>query len=307
MPPQDIAPFTPESQASTPTTPKTELKVGKFKASRMIVKESWALLKQDKEILWFPVLSSLTSLVAFAVMGILFFIFVMGSDLQAFETEAEQNLGLLGYALLIVYYTVMFFIVNFFQAGIYIIAHARMNGSDLTFKDGIRGAQEVAGKIFLWSLISATVGVVLRAIAERSKLIGKIVVMLLGAAWNILTYFSLPSLVIGKTSVPDSFKMSAQTIRKTWGETIIIQLGVGLFFALIFFVGFAVTVGIMMLAPTKLVVFATGTLFVVFIIALSIIASALGAIFKIALFEYAQTGVVPQGFSPELIENAVKK
>lgn len=308
MPPQDTAPFTPESQEPTATVPpqKTELKVGKFKASRMIVNESWALLKQDKEILWFPVLSSLASLVALAVMGILFFILVMGSDIHAFDGNTEQDFGVLGYVLAIAYYTVMFFIVNFFQAGIFIIVHGRMNGTDLSFRDGIQGAKDVAGKIFLWSLISATVGVVLRAIAERSKLIGKIVVMLLGAAWNILTYFSLPSLVIGKTSVTDSFKMSANTIRKMWGETIIIQIGVGLFFMLLFFLGFAVAVGVIILAPTTLVAIATGTLFIIYVIALSIIASTLGAIFKLALFEYACTGIVPQGFSPELIQNAVK-
>ncbi len=273
----------------------------------MLVEQSWALLKQDKEILWFPVLSTVTSIVALILMAVLFFFTVMGGDVNTFESEAEQAMGLLEYGILIVYYTVMFFIVNFFQAGIYIIAHGRMNGRDLTFSDGIQGATNAAGKIFLWSLISATVGVVLRAIADRSKLVGRIIVALLGAAWNILTYFSLPALVIGNVSVVDSFKVSAATIRKTWGETLILNIGMGLFFFLIAFLGIALGIGIIMLAPVAVVALPVFILLVVYIVALSIVSSALGAIFKLALYQYAQTGVVPEGFSPELIQNAVKR
>ncbi len=271
----------------------------------MVVMQSWGLLKQDKEILWFPILSSIVSIIAFVTFALLFFVFIMQSDINAFNDTSTQ-VGTLDYVVALVYYTMMFFIVNFFQAGIYIIAHGRMNGSDLTFSDGIRGAQQAVGKIFVWSLISATVGVVLRAIADRSKLIGKIIVALLGAAWNILTYFSLPALVIGKASVLDSFKVSATTIRKTWGETIIINIGVGLFFGLITFFILILGVVVIIFAPIAEVVFPVIALTIISMICISVISSALGAIFKLALYEYAQTGKIPQGFSQELIENAVK-
>lgn len=273
----------------------------------MLVEQSWALLKQDKEILWFPVLSTVTSIIALTLMAVLFFFTVMGGDVHALEGETEQAMGFLDYSMLILFYTVMFFIANFFQAGIYIIAYGRMNGRDLTFSDGIQGATNAAGKIFLWSLISATVGVVLRAIADRSKLVGRIVVALLGAAWNILTYFSLPALVISNVSVVDSFKVSAATIRKTWGETLILNIGMGLFFFSIASIGIALGIGIIMLAPMASIALSVFILLVVYIVALSIVSSTLGAIFKLALYQYAQTGIVPEGFSPELIQNAVKR
>jgi len=299
MPPQDLAPFQPMSQAPAP------LKIGKFQASRRIVSEAWALLKQDKEIMWLPVLSSITSLITLIVMGVLFFILAMDGDIEAFKGQEEVSFGGLEYLFALVYYTIMFFIINFFQAGIFIIAHGRMNGRDLSLRDGLQGASDVAGKIFVWSLISATVGVVLRAISERSKLIGTIVAGMLGAAWNILTYFSLPSLVIGNVSVTDSFKMSADTIRKTWGETIIVQVGAGLFFMIIFFAVFVLGIGTMILVPTMLVFISVACLLVLFTLTFSVITSALSSIFKLALFEYARTGKVPQGFSPELIQGAI--
>src|SRR3989338_4270130 len=115
--------FVPRTTAPTPAP-----KLGKWKASRMVVKESWAILKKDREILWFPVLSAIALLVAYAVIAI----------------------------------------ANFFQAGIMIIAHGRFNGQDLAFGDGLRGASSKFGKIFVWSLISATVGIIFDQISRRS-------------------------------------------------------------------------------------------------------------------------------------------
>lgn len=294
--------YSTQNQAFSETLP---LRVGKFKASVMIVSQSWRLLKEDKEILWFPLFSVITSLFALVFMGTLFFFTVMDGDVNAFKGDSEQKMGVVGYLILIAYYTVMFFIINFFQAGIYIITHGRIRGNNLTFTDGIQGAKNIAGKIFVWSFISATVGVILRAIADHSKLIGRIVVGLLGAGWNILTYFSLPALVIGNMSVLESFKQSASIIRKMWGETLILNIGVGLFFAIVILVGTVLGIGIIMYAPiTAWIVF---ILFLFFVIVVSIMSSALGAIFKIALYEYANTGVIPAGFSPELIQNAIKQ
>src|SRR3989338_6354721 len=305
MPPQGTVPQS-TYQPSPTSAPLPPLTMGKFKASRAIVRESWAILKQDKEIMWFPVLSAVTSIIALIIMGAALFFLALGGSFEGFSGEGDDTANGLSYVILFVYYLVMFFITNFFQEGIYVIAHGRFNGRDLSFSDGMAGATDKMGKIFAWSFISATVGVILQMIAGRSKLIGKIVAGLLGAAWNILTYFSLPSLIIGNTSVENSFKESAAVIRKTWGETIIVNLGVGLFFMLLFFLGLALGVGIVVLVPDLFVGLGVSALFIVYVIGLTVISSALGSIFKLAIYEYATTGKVPQGFSPELVQHAVR-
>lgn len=274
----------------------------------MIVAQSWTLLMKDKEIMWFPVLSVITSLIALAVFGIAFYFVALGgvsSNIQ--DSTNGTGINVLICIGLFVCYLMMYFITNFFLAGIYTITHGRFNGQDITFGDGINGAMENVAKIFWWSVISATVGVILKTIEDRLGFAGRIVAWLLGAAWAILTYFSLPSLIIGKTSVKDSFKQSASVIRKMWGETIIVSLGVGLFTTMLVFLALAVTIGVIILAPTLIVILSMGTLFILFVIVLTIISSALGAIFKLALYEYAMTGSVPEGFSPELIQNAVRR
>jgi hypothetical protein len=272
----------------------------------MIVRESWELLKKDKEIMWFPVLSSIASIIAFVVLGAMFFFASLGGEITDLDRLAEEGTTPIGYAVLLIFYVTMFFITNFFTAGIFIIAHGRFTGRDLTFSDGLNGAMENSGKIFVWSLISATVGIVLGMISDRSKLLGKLVAVLLGAPWAIMTYFSLPAIVIGKKSIGESFKESASVIRKTWGETIVVNFGVGLFFALLTFFGIAFIIGVAFLIPSFSVLFGMLALFIVYVIGLSIISSTLGAIFKLALYEYATTGRIPQGFSPALIQHAVR-
>lgn len=309
MPPQENAlagvsappPAAPVAPAIVP------LQMGKFKASKTIVMESWNVLRQDKEIMWFPVLSSVVSVIVLTIFaGVLFVTAVSGG--ADFLSNADEGVtSATSYAIVFVYYLLMFFIVNFFQAGVYTIVHGRFNGQDLTFSDGMRGATQNAGKIFLWSLISATVGVILQFIANRSKWLGQIVAWLLSAAWGILTYFSLPSLIVGQTSVTQSFKDSASVIRRTWGETIIINLGVGLFVSFLIAIEIIFAVGVVVLVPDINVVAGVAILSVLYFIVLSVISSSLGAIFKLALYEYATTGKIPQGFSPEVIQNAILK
>lgn len=302
MPPQETI------QVSTPApTHITPLTIGKWKASKMIARESWAVLKQDKEIMLFPIISAIASILVFIVMATVFFFVVLGGSMEQLkEVDPEQGQGVASYVILFAYYLAAFFVASFFQAGMYIIVHARFTGRDLNFSDGINGAMQNINKIFLWSLISATVGIVLQFIANRSKVVGKIVSALLGAAWDILTYFSLPSLVIGQTSIKDSFRDSAGMIRKTWGETIIINLGVGLLFGILMVLGIFVGLTFVIIVQGLFMTVVAIALVIIYLLSLTIISSSLNAIFKLALYEYARTGIVPQGFSPELIQNAVK-
>ncbi len=301
--------MSPQSFTSQTSAVPTSVRIGKFKASRIILKESWALLSHDKEILWLPVLSAITFFVSLAIVGVIVYFGVLGGSLDALKglENAEQGVkDVAVYATIFGYYLLIFFITNFFQASIFAIVHARFNGGNFSLGDGLASARAHMGRIFIWSLISATVGVILQVVSDKSKVVGKIVAAILGSAWNILTYFSLPSLVIGQASLTDSFKESASMIRKTWGETIIVNFGVGLIFGLINTLLFAVGIVILILFPTMNVAIGIGSSLIFLIILLSILSTSLNAIFKLVLFEYARTGTVPQGFSLDVVQSAIK-
>ena len=285
--------------------PTATPKMGKFKTSKEIIKSSWAILNQGKEIMLFPIVSTIVSLVALAFFISLYFLFATFS-MTGLSQVTSDKIGVGPYIGIFVFYLVMFFIVNFFQAGMFIIVYGRFSGQNLSFSDGMRGAINNIGKIFSWSLISATVGVILDMIASRSKIIGRIVASILGAAWNIMTYFSLPSLIIGQKSIKESFKESASMIRKTWGEVFIVNVGAGLIFGLILLFVLCFCILAVILVPKMPMIITILILFIILTVIISVVSVTLNTIFKLALYVYASTGQVPQGFSSELIQSAIK-
>lgn len=302
-------PYSATSSSFTPSAPQTPPeKIGKFKASHLIARASWNLLKQDKEMMLFPLISSIVSMVVAALLIAGYFVIVSGGDLERLKTlldssSTEQMSGIAEYIFVFVFYVATYFIVIYFQAGVVAIAHARMQGRDLTFGDGMRAASAHAGKLFVWSLISATVGIVLRAIAERSKLLGRIVVSLLGAAWSILTYFMLPILMLEELSLRDSLSKSGASIKRTWGETAIVNIGVGLYIFVLMLIGFAVFLGALVTGSTPVIILA-GVLLVIYLLVLTFISSTLSIIFKVVLYKYASEGVLPEGFSEAVLRSA---
>lgn len=283
-------------------------KIGKFRGSKMVVRASWNLLKQDKEAMWFPILSVITNFLFLILIFILFFFTVAGGTLEGLGIYMEnETASIINYAFLFVIYFTIFFIVSFFEIGIVALAHGRVSGKDLTFKDGLKFASSRIGKIFIWSLLSASIGIILRIIFERSRLLIKIVALIIGAAWSITTYFIIPVIAIEDLSIKESFKKSVFVIKKTWGESIIVNIGVSLFFGLLGFAGFLVFVLSIFMANSGLVMIVTGILLVIYLFTLTVISATLSTIFKYVLYQYASTGVVPPGFSPELLNNAFKK
>jgi hypothetical protein len=286
-------------------------KIGKWSASMTIVRESWGALMKDREILWLPVFSFIATMIAVIVIGGIYFAVFMGGSVAGIFTttstgQASSSLSAAAFIAGFIFYIVTYFIQHFFQVSLYTIAYGRFNGQDLTLKDGLRGATSNFGGIMTWSVVMATVGVILDSMKSKGKL-GAIVSALMGATWNILTYFSLISLTIGKTNLKGSFTESVSIIRKTWGEALIVNFGAGFVFGVISFIVTVAAVVMSMLLPFTSIWIAVGALWLFVMVMISIISTTLGAIFKLALYEYGKTGKVPEGFSPEIVQNAFRK
>lgn len=280
-------------------------KIGKFKISKMMVKESWNLFKQDKEMMLFPILSTITSLFIIGIIFLFFFFFSLGGSFEALESYGESQSSV-DYIYLFIIYFLSFFVALFFQAGVLGIAHGRLNNRDLGFKDGMTIAFSKIGKIFVWSVVAASVGVILRFLSERVKLVGKIVIGIMGAAWGILTFFIAPILILDDLSLKDSLKKSAFIIKKTWGETIIINVGMGLYFAFLGFLGVIVFI-LSLFTANPIIIIGMLILLVIYLILLAVVSSTLSIIFKLVLYEYANTGITPQGFSNQVLNSAFKQ
>jgi hypothetical protein len=177
-----------------------------------------------------------------------------------------------------------------------------MNGKDPTFSDGITNAVRHLPKIAVWALISATIGVILSIIRDKSNVVGQFVSAILGVAWTLLTFFVIPVMIFEERGVFESIKESAVLFRRTWGETVVGQSGITLVFGLVAVAGL-VPVFLALLTGNTPVIMAVIGLYLVLVVILAIIGSALQGIFNTALYLYAKNGTVPAAFSSELIKN----
>ncbi len=268
---------------------------GTLSRSWQLVKETWRVLSKDKELIVFPVISGLAVLVIIAS----FIVPLLFSGL--FSVTVMPAIWFL---LLFGFYLLTYFIVIFFNCGLIAAAYIRLNGGDPTVGDGLHYAAGHTGQIFVWAVISATVGLVLSLIRNRGGAAGSLVAGIAGTAWSLVTFFVIPVMIFEEKGVLPAIKDSMALFKKTWGENIIGSIGIGLVILpviLVFFVVFAAIItGSPLVVPFII-------LLIILVGVCGVVYSALRGIFVTALYIYARTGTVPEAFSGDLIQGAFRE
>ena len=270
---------------------------GRIGASIDIVKASWAVLRQDKELLWLPVMSLGATLVTVAIFG--------GGILATKTSGPGVHPSGIGWVLLFLLYLVLAVIGIFFNAAIVSAAHERLSGGDPTVGSALGGATSRWGVLLPWAIVSATVSTALRAVQERAGLVGRVVVGLVGLAWTLVTFLVLPILVIEGLSVGAAIKRSKELFTRTWGEQVVGNAAVGIIAALAVLP--AVPIAVIGLASgVGVIQGATVAICVLWVLAVMAVSTAMSGIFQTALYLYASTGTAPSAYPAGTIEAAFR-
>ena len=262
---------------------------GKISRGWKLTKLSLKVIKKDKEILLLPLISGLVTILLLSS-------FIGGVFISiGFDAVAEGGGTILFLAGLVMFYLMSYFVSIFFNAAIIGCATIRLEGGDPTVKDGLRMAMDNIGRIFLWAVIAATVGVIIRSLQQRVGFIGKLIMGALGITWTLVTYFVVPVLIYEKVGPWAAMKRSAGMIRKSWGETVVGTLGLGIIFLLlalpgVLFIIIGAAVGGFTGAVAGLVIA------IVYWLILAMIQAAAQSVLVAALYKYANTGEIPSGF-----------
>jgi uncharacterized protein DUF6159 len=258
-----------------------------------LARASWAVVMQDRQLLWLPALSFLASLVVVAV----FALGIVGIGLPDSQDEIGIGMYILGFLL----YVALAFVAIFFNAAVIGAATERLEGREASLSIGLALARRHLGQIFVWAVITATVGMILRTIQERAGILGRIVGGLLGVAWNAITFFVVPVLLYEPVTAPDAIKRSATLFKQRWGEQFIGNGAIGIAMFLI-----ALAVGIPLFALAMAVPPLGVPLLVLAIFAIAAAGAACTGVFNAALYRYATTGQAAAGFSIEDLDGAFK-
>lgn len=278
----------------------------KFSRSWNLVKASAAVLKSDRELLVFPLVSSIAALLVAAT----FIIPMLGTNWFRSVSDAGGGLPLQFYVWMFLFYLVQYFVIFFFNTALVGAAMIRLDGGDPTLRDGLRIAMDRWHHIFGYAVIAATVGMILRALEERAGFLGRIVIGMIGLAWTVSTFLVVPVLVARDCGPIDAVKQSASLLKRTWGENLIGNGGIGLAFGLLTvavgLVGFGLAVFSGAVTGGAVLPVLIGAVTVVALIVLALVQAALSGIYSAALYRYATAGEAPAGFDGGVLADAFR-
>lgn len=269
-----------------------------------LVKASWRVLLADKELLIFPIISFVASLIVMATFALpTFFAGLLDSMIT------DNGVSIFGYIVAFLFYVTLYTVTIFANSALVGAALIRLKGGDPTVGDGFQIATQHLRSIVGYAVIAATVGMILRAISERSGQLGRAIVSFIGFAWGIATFLVVPILVVEDVGPMEAVKRSAGLLKQTWGEQIAGNFSIGLIFGLMTFGGvlLGVLLAIVAAASGSVGLLVTVVLAViVLVMVLALVSSTLSGIYTAAVYRYATTGDTGGYFDADMVKGAFK-
>ena len=258
-----------------------------------LTRTSWTVLRSDRSLAAFPVLSALAALLAAAAFGI--------PSLLFFDDDMTVP-GVIFAAVAI--YLVTFAAV-FFNVALAAAAAQVLDGQDATVASGVAVAKTRLPAISGWAAMVASVNVVIRALQERTGPLGDLLLGGIAIAWNLVTFLAVPVIALEGLGPIDTLKRSAGIFRERWGEQVTGQVSIGAVIALASIIPAAllVAIGVLIGGPVAIGIFVG--LAVIIVVVAGILSTALTQIFAVALYRYATGRGATGAFTEATLANSI--
>jgi len=264
-----------------------------------IAMSSFAVLKKNKQLIIFPVLSGISMVL---IMGAIVLSILSSAGWDPANIDIDTQDKATQYLFVFLFYLVNYFIVVFFNMALIHCVKLYLQGEEVSLQAGLKFSFSRIGVIFSWAIFAATVGTILRIIQENSGWIGKIISGFLGIVWGITTFFVVPVIAYENMGPIKAFKRSTELMKQKWGESLAATFSLGLiqFLALLVV---AIPTWILIVYVDPFIGIALGLLMAFIIMA---IISAAEAIF-ISLVYQGINGDVQEHFDQQTIDGLFVK
>jgi hypothetical protein len=268
----------------------------RIKRGWALTKKSWGLLREHPSLIRFPLYgAAATTLLAIVTLGPGLYLW-----------DDDQLAGAIPLIVLGVY--LLSFVGFYFSVGLAACADMIFRGQEASIGDGLAVSRSRIRQISGWAAVSAAISLVMGLLENQGGTLGTVAARLVGMAWSLITFISIPVIAIEGTGPFETIKRSGALFRERWGQQITGNIAIG---GAVFLIGVLPAV-LLIVAGVALWSAASflGALLVVIgalVLAIALLISrALSGIFGVALYRYALDGEVVGGFTQEDLESAVK-
>ncbi len=275
---------------------------------------SWSVLKKHPKLLLLPLISGIAFIALVAAIIAPVVMYAIANGVESLEETVQARDPLL-YVYGFGFYLACTFIIVFFNAALVSCALDAHAGKEPSVLRGLGAAVGRLPQILLWSLIAATVGMILNAIQsflrDNLGILGSLLGGLGELAWAATTYFVVPILVVDGVDPITAVKRSVEHLRRTWKEAAGGRGGLAivsmlLLLPVLFFLGVGAAVSASS-GAAPVVITTLGATAVLYAVVIGIVFSALGTIFSTGVYVYATTGNAPGAMDPQLLQSTFRK
>jgi hypothetical protein len=274
------------------------MRSGRIQRGWALTKQSFRVLRDDRSLLVFPIISIPVALAGAAI--------VMGPGIALYTADNQEAI-LIAFGVVALY--VLTFVTVFFNVALAAAASTGLAGGDATVGEGLRAARGRLGVIAAWALVQTVVGVIISAIqsATNESVVGRILGGLVSFAWSAATFFVVPVIALEGVGPKQAFQRSVSVLRERWGEGVVGSASAS---AVVFLVALPLLLalgggGYALINADQDV--AGGVLLglggVVLVVAV-LIGGTVNAIFRVALYRFATDGTAVGGFDPAQLQAA---
>jgi hypothetical protein len=249
---------------------------------KAILRASLALFRQDRQMIWLPVMATITAVIAFAVIA-------APIGLALGRNGFGWIIGLACGSVVATAATVIFNVALVFAAT------DRIEGRTPTIGGSLAQAWGRKNVIFSWAILSAVVGTAIRLLEQRLGLVGRLIGVAGGLAWAVATFLVIPVLAFEDVGPIEAIKRSSHILKARFGTIARGGLRFGFLFLGLSLGALAVlAIGVIAIAKHAYVIgVPVALLGFVLLIGVSMYAQAAGMYMRTILYRYAMNQPIP--------------
>ena len=278
---------------------------GSWGQSKLLSQKSWAIIRENRYLLFFPSLGFLFSLIPLAIFWVP----------AAFLAIQDQTVAAI--VLLVLGIFANQIVISIASGALVASADHELSGGQSSIGHGVARALARLFPLVGWACIATVVNIIASAIRGNGSGAADVLRNLAAAGilamWSLITFFVLPFIMLEGNGPISAIKNSFALFKEKWGLQIFGGVRIGGVVAL-----FTILPGIVLVILGVLAIvfgdnaalLSLGILLVVVGVLLfmigALLLSTMRGIFSVVLFRYAKDGVVEGGFTQEELAGAVR-